>query len=97
MLTDTWQVHRFIPNSVDCFVSKRKLFPTRIRSRAVRFVYSWSRLAAAFAGLVIGALLATGGVPAVAVFIGGAMAVGIVVIGLFGPSTNGRALELLNN
>ena len=93
MLTDTWQVHRFIPNSVDCFVSKRKLFPTRIRSRAVRFVYSWSRLPAAFAG----ALLATGGVPAVAVFIGGAMAVRIVVIGLFGPSTNGRALEQLNN
>jgi putative MFS transporter len=74
-----------------------ELFPTRIRSRAVGFVYSWSRIAAAFAGLAIGALLATGGVPAVAVFIGGAMVVGIAMIGLFGPSTNGLALEQLNN
>lgn len=74
-----------------------ELFPTRIRSRAVGFVYSWSRLAAAFAGLIIGALLAGGGVPAVAVFIGGAMLVGIGIIGFLGPSTNGLALEKLND
>jgi MFS transporter, putative metabolite:H+ symporter len=73
-----------------------ELFPTRIRSRAVGFVYSWSRLAAAFAGLVIGALLADGGVDMVALFIGGAMVVGLAAIGLFGPSTRGRALEELN-
>ena len=73
-----------------------ELFPTRIRSRAVGFVYSWSRLAAAFSGLIVGSLLATGGVPAVAVFIGGAMLVGIAAIGLFGPSTNGLTLEQLN-
>jgi putative MFS transporter len=74
-----------------------ELFPTRIRSRAVGFVYSWSRLAAAFSGLIIGSLLVTGGVPAVALFIGGAMLVGIAVIGLFGPSTNGLTLEQLND
>lgn len=73
-----------------------ELFPTRIRSRAVGFVYSWSRLAAAFSGLIVGSLLATGGVPAVAVFIGGAMLVGSAMIGIFGPSTNGLALEQLN-
>ena len=73
-----------------------ELFPTRIRSRAVGFVYSWSRLAAAFSGLIIGSLLAIGGVPAVALFIGGAMIVGITAIGAFGPSTNGLALEQLN-
>ncbi len=73
-----------------------ELFPTRIRSRAVGFVYSWSRLAAAFAGLIVGELLATGGVPAVAAFIGGAMCVGIAVIGFFGPATNGCGLEQLN-
>jgi MFS transporter, putative metabolite:H+ symporter len=73
-----------------------ELFPTRIRSRAVGFVYSWSRLAAAFSGLIVGTLLVTGGVPAVAVFIGGAMLVGIGMIGIFGPSTNGVALERLN-
>jgi putative MFS transporter len=74
-----------------------ELFPTRIRSRAVGFVYSWSRLAAAFAGLIVGFLLADGGVPAVAVFIGTAMVVGIAAIGLFGPSTRGVALEQLND
>jgi putative MFS transporter len=74
-----------------------ELFPTRIRSRAVGFVYSWSRIAAAFSGLVVGSLLVTGGVPAVAAFIGGAMLVGIAMIGIFGPSTNGVALEELND
>ena len=74
-----------------------ELFPTRIRSRAVGFVYSWSRLAGAFAGLIIGTLLATGGVPAVAIFIGGAMLIGITAIGIFGPSTNGVGLEQLND
>jgi putative MFS transporter len=73
-----------------------ELFPTRIRSRAVGFVYSWSRLGAAFSGLIVGSLLVTGGVPAVAVFIGGAMLVGIAMIGIFGPRTNGLALEQLN-
>ena len=73
-----------------------ELFPTQIRSRAVGFVYSWSRLAAAFAGLMVGYLLADGGVPAVALFIGIAMAVGIAAIAVFGPSTRGVALEQLN-
>jgi putative MFS transporter len=73
-----------------------ELFPTRIRSRAVGFVYSWSRMAAAFSGLITGSLLASGGVPAVAAFIGAAMLVGIAVIGIFGPSTNGLTLEELN-
>jgi MFS transporter, putative metabolite:H+ symporter len=73
-----------------------ELFPTRIRSRAVGFVYSWSRIAAALSGLIIGSLLLTGGVSAVAVFIGGAMLVGIAMIGIFGPSTNGLTLEQLN-
>jgi putative MFS transporter len=74
-----------------------ELFPTRIRSRAIGFVYSWSRLTAAFSGLIVGSLLATGGVPAVAIFIGGAMIVGIAVIGVLGPVTNGVALEQLND
>jgi MFS transporter, putative metabolite:H+ symporter len=73
-----------------------ELFPTRIRSRAVGFVYSWSRIAAALSGLIIGSLLHGGGVPAVALFIGGAMIVGIAVIGIFGPRTNGLGLEELN-
>lgn len=74
-----------------------ELFPTRIRGRAVGFVYSWSRLAAAFAGLIIGTLLATGGVAAVSAFIGVAMAVGIAAIWIFGPASNGMGLEQLND
>ena len=73
-----------------------ELFPTRFRARAIGFVYSWSRLSAAFAGLVIGYLLGHGGVPAVAVFIGIAMLVVIGSIGMFGPNTRGLALEEIN-
>jgi MFS transporter, putative metabolite:H+ symporter len=73
-----------------------ELFPTPIRSRAVGFVYSWSRLAAAFSGLIVGTLLVNGGVPAVAVFIGGAMLIGIAMIGTLGPLTNGKGLEFLS-
>ena len=72
-----------------------ELYPTRIRARAVGFVYSWSRLVGAFAGLAIGLLLEAGGVPYVAVFIGGAMAIGVVAVAL-GPSTRGLALEEIN-
>ncbi|HEX8776491.1 MAG TPA: MFS transporter, partial [Rhodanobacter sp.] len=57
-----------------------ELYPTRIRSRAVGFVYSWSRIAAAFAGLAVGYLLHAGGALAVAVFIAIAMVVGIAMI-----------------
>ncbi|HZX70406.1 MAG TPA: MFS transporter [Rhodanobacter sp.] len=74
-----------------------ELYPTRIRARAIGFVYSWSRIAAAFAGLAIGYLLGAGGVPAVAVFIAIAMVIGIVVIGVFGPATKGISLERINH
>lgn len=73
-----------------------ELYPTRIRARAIGFVYSWSRIAAAFAGLAIGYFLGAGGVPAVAIFIAIAMVVGIVVIGVFGPATKGISLEKIN-
>jgi len=72
-----------------------ELYPTRIRARAVGFVYSWSRLVGAFAGLVIALLLDAGGVPFVAVFIGAAMTIGVIAIAL-GPSTRGLTLEAIN-
>jgi MFS family permease len=37
-----------------------ELFPTRVRARAVGFVYSWSRVSAALAGLLIGFFLRAG-------------------------------------
>jgi putative MFS transporter len=61
----------------------------------VGFVYSWSRIAAAFAGLAIGILLHGWGVPGVATFIAISMAVGFVMV-LLGPATRGRSLEAIN-
>jgi MFS transporter, putative metabolite:H+ symporter len=73
-----------------------ELYPTRVRARAVGFVYSWSRIAAAFAGLAIGILLHHYGVPGVALFIGVSMLVGIVMV-LLGPNTRGLALEQISH
>ena len=70
-----------------------EVFPTRIRARAVGFVYSWSRVSAALAGLLIGFFLKAGGTPAVALFIAAAMAIMIVTIGGFGPKTRDLALD----
>lgn len=70
-----------------------ELFPTRMRARAVGFVYSWSRVSAALAGLMIGFFLHNGGTMAVALFIAAAMAIMVLVIGLFGPKTLNRRLE----
>jgi putative MFS transporter len=70
-----------------------EIFPTRIRARAVGFVYAWSRVSAAFTGLLIGFLLREGGTPAVALFIAGAMVVMVITIGGFGPNTKDLALE----
>jgi putative MFS transporter len=72
-----------------------ELFPTHIRSRAVGFVYSWSRLSAALSGLVVAFLLNLGGVNAVFAFIAFAMAVVVATIGGFGPRTRGLALEAI--
>ena len=72
-----------------------ELFPTRIRSRAIGFVYSWSRLSAALSGFVVAFLLNLGGVNAVFAFIAFAMAIVVATIGGFGPRTRGLALEAI--
>jgi putative MFS transporter len=72
-------------------------YPTRIRARGVGFVYSWSRISAALAGLLIGFFLREGGTLGVAFFIGAAMLVMVGVIGLFGPRTLNRSLEQLSH
>jgi putative MFS transporter len=73
-----------------------ELFPTRIRSRAVGFVYGWSRLSAALSGLVIAFFLGHGGTDAVFIFIAFAMAIVVASIGGFGPRTRGLALEAIS-
>jgi putative MFS transporter len=73
-----------------------ELFPTRIRARAIGFTFSWSRISAIFVGYWVGDLLAAYGVKAVFVMIGAAMLAIIIGIGVFGPPTNGRSLEVLS-
>ncbi|HWY62283.1 MAG TPA: MFS transporter [Rhizomicrobium sp.] len=79
--------------SFACHNYQAELYPTRMRARAIGFVYSWSRISAALTGLLIGFFLRQGGTFGVACFIGGAMAVMVVTIGFFGPPTLNRRLE----
>ncbi len=66
-------------------------------SRAVGSVYSWSRVSAAFAGLLIGFFQRQGGTVGVALFIGGAMVLMIITIGGFGPRTLNLQLEEISH
>lgn len=70
-----------------------ELFPTRIRARAVGFVYSWSRLSTVFTSFLVAFFLREFGTRGVFAFIAAAMAVVVITIGAFGPRTRARALE----
>jgi putative MFS transporter len=70
-----------------------EIYPTRIRARAVGFVYSWSRFSTIFVGFVIAFFLRDFGTTGVFLFIASAMAVVILVVALFGPRTTGLRLE----
>lgn len=74
-----------------------ELFPTRIRARAVGFVYSWSRFSAIFTSLMIGFFLRDFGVPGVFAFIAVSMLAVVLSIGIFGPRTRGLALETISH
>lgn len=73
-----------------------ELFPTRIRARAVGFVYSWSRLSTVFSSFIIAGLLGAFGSGGVFAFIALAMAVVVVSVGVFGPRTTRSGLESLS-
>jgi putative MFS transporter len=72
-----------------------ELYPTRIRARAVGFVYSWSRFSTIFSGFIIAFFLGRYGTTGVFSFIAAAMVVVFVVIGAFGPATTRRRLEAI--
>jgi len=74
-----------------------ELYPTRIRGRAVGFVYSFSRLSAAFSSLIIGFMLGRFGVPGVFAFIAASMLIVAGVIAQFGPRTRNLALEAISH
>ena len=73
-----------------------ELFPTRVRARAVGFVYSFSRLSTVFSSFIIAFLLQRAGAIGVFSFIGLAMLGVVVSIGGFGPRTRGLALEAIS-
>ena len=70
-----------------------ELYPTRIRARAVGFVYSWSRFSSIFAGFSIAAALRSYGVLGAFGLIALAMLIVALSIGLLGKNTNGLELE----
>ena len=70
-----------------------ELYPTRVRAKAVGFVYSFSRLSTAVGSFIIAFLVQRWGPPGVFAFISVSMLMVISSIGLFGPRTLGRSLE----
>jgi len=87
-------------NSLLAFCShayQSELFPTRMRARAVGFVYSWGRLSIAFTSLIIGFVFQRFGTRGVFVLISLAMLAVVVSVGAFGPRTRGLTLEQISD
>jgi MFS transporter, putative metabolite:H+ symporter len=73
-----------------------ELYPTRIRSRAIGFVYSWSRFSTIFVGFMIAFCLRNYGTIGVFVFIASAMVIVATVVSVMGPRTTGLRLEAIS-
>jgi putative MFS transporter len=73
-----------------------ELFPTRIRARAVGFVYSWSRLSVVFVGFMVAFFLKTYGTLGVFAFIASAMTICFLIIAILGPRTARLRLEQIS-
>ena len=74
-----------------------ELFPTRIRARAIGFVYSWSRLSTMFTSFMIAFFLENFGTRGVFAFIASSMLMVILSVGIFGPKTNNLSLEEISH
>jgi MFS transporter, putative metabolite:H+ symporter len=70
-----------------------EIFPTRIRAKAVGFVYSFSRSSAMITAFVIAYLLRIGGVAGVFLAIAGTYVVVALTVAILGPRTTGQPLE----
>ena len=73
-----------------------ELFPTRIRTQAIGFVYSWSRVSAILASFLTAWVLRAYGVPAVFLIFMGSMIMVALCVGVMGPMTKNRSLETLS-
>jgi MFS transporter, putative metabolite:H+ symporter len=74
-----------------------ELFPTRMRARAVGFVYSWGRLSTALTSLIIGFLFQRFGSAGVFGLIAFSMFIVVIAVAVFGPNTRGLTLEQISD
>ena len=72
-----------------------ELYPTRVRARAIGFVYSWSRLSGILVGFMVAFFLRNFGVPGVFIFVAFCMGVVVLSVALMGPRTNNLELEAI--
>ena len=70
-----------------------EVYPTRVRARAVGFVYSFSRLSTVFSSFMIAFFLQRFGTTGVFGFIAIAMLIVMLAVGILGTRTGGQALE----
>jgi putative MFS transporter len=70
-----------------------ELYPTRVRARAVGFVYSFGRLSTVLSSFMIAFFLHRFGTTGVFMFIASAMLVVVLSVGILGVRTGGRPLE----
>jgi len=73
-----------------------ELYPTRVRAKAVGFVYSFSRLSTVFSAFLIAFILRRFGSEGVFVLIAAAMLAVALVISALGPKVTGRSLEAIS-
>jgi putative MFS transporter len=83
--------------SVGYHAYQTELFPTRLRARAVGFVYSMSRLSAMFSGFMIAFALRHFQVPGVFALITVSMVMVMGAVGIFGPRTNNLNLDEISH
>lgn len=73
-----------------------ELYPTRIRSRAIGFTYSWSRFSTIFVGFLVAFFLRNYGTVGVFGFIASAMIACCLIIAIMGPPTARLRLEQIS-
>jgi MFS transporter, putative metabolite:H+ symporter len=74
-----------------------ELYPTRVRAKAIGFVYSFSRLSIVLSSFLIAFFLQKFGTIGVFTFIAFSMAIVVLSVGLLGPRTRGLALEEISH
>jgi putative MFS transporter len=74
-----------------------ELYPTRVRAKAIGFVYSFSRLSIVLSSFLIAFFLQKFGTIGVFTFIAFSMVIVVLSVGILGPRTRGLALEEISH